>query len=172
MATQFPIDPEYGRFVEGIADEEEESVEVELPPEDAEIEELPDGSAVVKMETEGPMEDEDFYANLAETIDPLELSTMAMRYIKLVETDKKAREERDKQYEEGLKRTGMGKDAPGGAQFMGASKVVHPVMAEACVDFASRASKSFSRQMDRCVPRSLVKWTKRRFSVPSASATT
>jgi hypothetical protein len=29
----------------------------------------------------------------------------------------------------------------GGASFMGASKVVHPVMAEACVDFASRAIK-------------------------------
>ena len=64
-----------------------------------------------------------------------------MRYIKLLDKDRESREERDKQYEEGLKRTGMGKDAPGGAQFMGASKVVHPVMAEACVDFASRAIK-------------------------------
>ena len=48
---------------------------------------------------------------------------------------------RDKQYEEGIKRTGMGNDAPGGATFMGASKVVHPAMAEGCVDFASRAIK-------------------------------
>jgi hypothetical protein len=143
MATEFPIDPEYGRFIEGIPDEamEEEDIEVELPPEEAEIEELPDGSAVVKMETEGPMEDEDFYQNLAETVDPMKLDSMALRFIDLVKKDKQAREERDKQYEEGLKRTGMGKDAPGGATFMGASKVVHPVMAEACVDFASRAIK-------------------------------
>jgi hypothetical protein len=35
----------------------------------------------------------------------------------------------------------MGNDAPGGATFMGASKVVHPVMAEGCVDFAARAIK-------------------------------
>ena len=35
----------------------------------------------------------------------------------------------------------MGKDAPGGATFFGASKVVHPVIAEACVDFASRTIK-------------------------------
>ena len=35
----------------------------------------------------------------------------------------------------------MGNDAPGGATFMGASKVVHPAMAEGCVDFASRAIK-------------------------------
>jgi len=142
MATEFPIEPEYGRFIEGMTEEvPEEGLEVELPEEEAEIEELPDGSAVVKLDTQGPEEDEDFYANLAEELDELELSTVALRYIKLVEMDKRAREERDKQYEEGLKRTGMGKDAPGGATFMGASKVVHPVMAEACVDFASRAIK-------------------------------
>jgi hypothetical protein len=143
MATQFPIDPEYGRFVPGIADESvEDAVEVELPDEPPEVEVLPDGSAIVKMDQfSGPEESPDFYENLAETIDPLDLSSMAMRYTELIEKDKEAREERDKQYEEGLKRTGMGKDAPGGATFMGASKVVHPVMAEACVDFASRAIK-------------------------------
>ena len=54
---------------------------------------------------------------------------------------REARKDRDKKYEEGLKRTGMGNDAPGGAQFQGASKVVHPLMAESCVDFASRAMK-------------------------------
>ena len=37
--------------------------------------------------------------------------------------------------------TGLGKDAPGGATFDGASKVVHPVMAEACVDFAASSAK-------------------------------
>ena len=142
MATEFPIEPDYNRFIEGVAGmPEEEGMEVELPPEEAEIEELPDGSAIVKMDTNGPDESPDFYENLAEVIDPLDLSTMAMRFTKLIEGDKEARSERDKQYEEGLKRTGMGKDAPGGATFMGASKVVHPVMAEACVDFASRAIK-------------------------------
>lgn len=146
MATEFPVDPEYGRFVPGISDQpddtQDEEMEFDLPDsDDTEIEELPDGSAVVVMDTEGPMEDEEFYANLAETINPLELSSIALRYIELIEKDKQAREERDKQYEEGLKRTGLGKDAPGGATFAGASKVVHPVMAEACVDFASRAIK-------------------------------
>ena len=145
MATEFPIEQEYGRFVPGMPDQpddtQDEQMEFDLPDESAEIEELPDGSAVVTMPTEGPMEDEEFYENLAEVIDPLELDSIAMRYIELIEKDKQAREERDKQYEEGLKRTGLGKDAPGGATFMGASKVVHPVMAEACVDFASRAIK-------------------------------
>ena len=145
MATEFPIEPEYGRFVPGMADEppetQEEQEEYDLPDDSTDLEELPDGSVVVSMDTEGPMEDGEFYENLAEVISPLDLNSIAMRYIDLIDKDKQAREERDKQYEEGLKRTGLGKDAPGGATFSGASKVVHPVMAEACVDFASRAIK-------------------------------
>ena len=142
MATEMPIDPEFNRFIAGLKETPEGGVEVELPDENAEVEELPDGSAVVTMEEfNGPGENEDFYGNMAENYDFVELSSIAMRYIELVEKDKEARKERDKQYEEGLKRTGLGNDAPGGAQFQGASKVVHPIMAEACVDFASRAMK-------------------------------
>ena len=143
MAEEFPIDPNYGRFIDGIKPTEDGGAEVELPDDMSDIEELPDGSAVVNLEPkfEGPEEDEDFYENLAETFDPFELDKVAMRYVDLIEKDKEARKQRDKQYEEGLKRTGLGNDAPGGAMFQGASKVVHPVMAEACVDFAARASK-------------------------------
>jgi hypothetical protein len=144
MATEFPIDPEFNRFVGGEQEETpDEPVEVELDLDESEIEELPDGSAIVRMEGKGPMEDEDFYQNLADgdVIDHLDLNTMALRYIQLVEKDKEARKKRDEQYEEGIRRTGLGNDAPGGAQFNGASKVVHPVMAESCVDFAARAFK-------------------------------
>jgi len=145
MATQFPIDPEFGRFIGGEPQDQddEEGVIVDLPAEEAEIEELPDGSAIVRMDSKGPMEDQDFYANLADgdIISEIDLDRLALRYIELVEKDKEARKQRDKQYEDGIKRTGMGNDAPGGANFQGASKVVHPVMAEACIDFASRAIK-------------------------------
>jgi hypothetical protein len=145
MATEFPIDPEFNRFVGGEqgGPAPDEPVEVELDLDESEIEELPDGSAIVRMEGKGPMEDEDFYQNLADgdVIDSLDLGSMALRYIQLVEKDKEARKQRDKQYEEGIRRTGLGNDAPGGANFNGASKVVHPVMAEACVDFAARAFK-------------------------------
>ena len=120
---------------------EDGSADVELPDDISDVTEMPDGSAVVSMETTGPEESPDFYANLVETMDSYELNTLAMRYVNLLDKDKNAREERDKQYEEGMKRTGLGKDAPGGANFYGASKVVHPVMAEGCVDFASRAIK-------------------------------
>ena len=67
--------------------------------------------------------------------------TLANEYLDYIDVDKEARKQRDKQYEEGLRRTGLGKDAPGGATFDGASKVVHPVMAEACVDFAASSAK-------------------------------
>jgi hypothetical protein len=145
MATEFPIDPEFGRFIDGQPqDQDEEAGEVvDIQLDDSELEELPDGSVIVHMDTKGPMEDEDFYANLADgdLIASYDLDAMALRYLELIEKDKEARKQRDRQYEEGIKRTGMGNDAPGGANFQGASKVVHPVMAEACIDFAARAIK-------------------------------
>ena len=144
MATDYPIGPDEDRFIEGVRMTEEGGAEVDmLPGEEPDVEELPDGSAVVKLENfKGPSEDEDFYANLAEEVVSItELESLATRYIDLIDNDRQARKKRDKQYEEGLRRTGMGDDAPGGAQFLGASKVVHPMMAEACVDFASRAIK-------------------------------
>jgi hypothetical protein len=117
---------------------EDGSAIVDMPEMSAE--EQPDGSAIIEMD-DGPEFNPEFYDNLADSIDPGTLSSLAMRYLDLLETDKEARSLRDKQYEEGIRRTGMGNDAPGGATFMGASKVVHPVMAEGCVDFASRAIK-------------------------------
>jgi len=121
-----------------IDEQEDGSAVVDMPEMDTE--EQPDGSAIVEVE-DGPEFNPEFYDNLADVIDAGELSELTMRYMDLLESDKQARELRDKQYEEGIKRTGMGNDAPGGATFNGASKVVHPAMAEGCVDFASRAIK-------------------------------
>jgi len=107
-----------------------------------EVIELEDGSVVVNFqEKEGPQKNPEFYANLAEEFDEQTLNSLAIEYLDLIDVDKESREQRDKQYEEGLRRTGLGKDAPGGATFDGASKVVHPVMAEACVDFAANSAK-------------------------------
>jgi len=142
MATQFPIDPNAERFIDGLKMTDDGGAIADIPDEDLDVEELEDGSAIATMgEFKGPTEDTDFYENLAETINLYDLEKIGMRYLDLIDKDKEAREKRDKQYEEGLKRTGLGDDAPGGANFFGASKVVHPIMAEACVDFASRAIK-------------------------------
>ena len=145
---EMPIPQDYDRYIDPMQDETKQNLEGDEPlsqlfdQEESEVEELPDGSAIVRMDDlKGPEENPDFYANMAEELDSWELSKIALKYLDLIDKDKEAREERDKQYEEGLRRTGLGHDAPGGAQFMGASKVVHPVMAEACVDFAARAIK-------------------------------
>lgn len=115
-----------------------------LDPQEVEEEviELDDGSVVVNFkEKQSPLKDPEFYANLAEELPEDVLDALAGEYLDYIDVDKEARKQRDKQYEEGLRRTGLGKDAPGGAVFDGASKVVHPVMAEACVDFAASSSK-------------------------------
>lgn len=136
-----PIPQDFNRFIPGTMDQEDLSEE-SIPELFDQIEEQPDGSAIVRLDDlKGPDETPDFYENLADSIDNWELDKVALKYIELIEKDKNAREDRDKQYEEGIRRTGLGNDAPGGAQFMGASKVVHPVMAESCVDFAARAIK-------------------------------
>ena len=127
-------------------DAEMEAYEKELGLDADEVEEeiieLDDGSVVVNFrEKKSPQEDPDFYENLAEVFDEDVMQSLAIEFLDFIDVDKEARTERDKQYEEGLRRTGLGKDAPGGATFDGASKVVHPVMAEACVDFAASAAK-------------------------------
>ena len=115
--------------------EEEDEVEEEVI-------EMEDGSVVVNfIPTKSPQEAPEFYSNLAEEFDDSLLQSLSNEYLDLIDVDQESRKQRDKQYEEGLKRTGLGKDAPGGATFDGASKVVHPVMAEACVDFAASSSK-------------------------------
>jgi hypothetical protein len=115
-----------------------------LPSEELEQEviELDDGSVIVNFqEKQGPQKNPEFYSNLAEEFDEGNLQSLAEEYLDYIDVDRESRKQRDKQYEEGLRRTGLGKDAPGGATFDGASKVVHPVMAEACVDFAASAAK-------------------------------
>jgi hypothetical protein len=139
---EMPVDPEYGRFIDGITQTSDGGAIVDMDEEENEVEEMDDGSVVVHMNGfKGPSDDEDFYANLSEDFSPLDLSSLALEYIEYIEKDKEDRKGRDKQYEDGLRRTGMGNDAPGGANFNGASKVVHPIMAEGCIDFASRAIK-------------------------------
>jgi len=146
---EMPIPQDYDRHIDPITDGDEQNLEGDESifelfdgEEDTEVEELPDGSAIVRLDDlKGPEDNPDFYENLAEKIDASKLGSVALKYLDLIEKDKDAREDRDKQYEEGLRRTGLGHDAPGGAQFQGASKVVHPIMAEACVDFAARAIK-------------------------------
>lgn len=100
-----------------------------------------DGTVDVIYGDEEGGEAGEFDDNLAEVLDQSFLDTAARNLIQAVERDREARKKRDEQYAEGLKRSGLGEDAPGGADFEGANKVAHPALTEACVDFAADASK-------------------------------
>lgn len=107
------------------------------------VEELPDGSAVVSYpEEESTPEDVEFSGNLAVSLLPSSvLGGIGIDLCELIDSDRTSRKERDKQQALGIQRTGLGNEAPGGADFDGASKTVHPMLAKGCVDFASKAIK-------------------------------
>lgn len=93
-----------------------------------------------KEEDKGVREEtDDFYRNLAEDMDEQELDTLGSRLLELLASDESARAKRDSQYAEGINRTGAVKDPPGGADFEGASKVAHPTLLKAAIEFQSAA---------------------------------
>ena len=123
-------------------DDEDEGESVELDESDADVEDTDDGGAVIRLENkEDQARKQAHFANIVDEVDQSMLKEATNDLLDKIERDKEAREKRDKQYEEGLRRTGLGDDAPGGAQFSGSTKVVHPMLTEACVDFSARVMK-------------------------------
>lgn len=127
---------------ENPSDDEQRGETVSLPDEDVDVEDTEDGGAVVRLSNERDAADKKaHFANIVDEVDQGMLSDAVVDLLDKIERDKDARSKRDKLYEEGLRRTGLGDDAPGGAQFSGANKVVHPMLVEACVDFSARFMK-------------------------------
>jgi hypothetical protein len=85
--------------------------------------------------------EDSFYDNLAETASEDDLSVLAGKLLELLEIDTESNKISNDLYAEGLKRTGLSKEAPGGAGFDGAHKTVHPILAESAIDFQSRVLK-------------------------------
>jgi hypothetical protein len=113
-------------------------------PVDADTKENDDGSAVITLHDNKTLaRAKEFYTNLADDgdITERELDEIAVKLMDYFDKDVEAREQRDKQYEEGLRRTGFANDAPGGATFDGASKVTHPLVSEVAIDFSARTIK-------------------------------
>jgi hypothetical protein len=123
-------------------DEELKGETVRLEDTDNEVEDTEDGGAILREKNDVDLKRNlSHFSNIVEEVDQSELEAAVTDLLEKIDKDKTAREKRDKQYEEGIRRTGLGDDAPGGAQFTGANKVVHPMLVEACVDFSARFMK-------------------------------
>jgi chaperonin GroES len=137
-----PRPPLNGSPVEGM--DVGEYLQVGTDPDALQVTDAEDGGAYVEMpgqrKDEAPP-DAGFYDNLAKVIPDTVQAKIVTDLLRRIEEDKEARQPRDKQYEEGIRRTGLGKDAPGGADFEGASRAVHPMMQEAAIDYQSRVIK-------------------------------
>lgn len=120
-------------------EDDNQTVDVDLPiPPD--VVDNGNGTSTITDSSNEPKES-GFSENLAEHLSDDVLNDLANRYLTLIDQDIESRKERDKQYADGLKRTGIAEPAPGGANFEGASRVTHPVLAEAYVDFSASAIK-------------------------------
>jgi len=119
--------------------QQDEVLEIEEEALDDEVQDTDDGGAVVTLdEDDNEPSERGFYDNLVDTLDQQQLQDIASQFLKLIEYDKECRKPRDEQYTEAIQRTGLGKEAPGGATFPGASRAVHPMLMKASIDFGSR----------------------------------
>ena len=129
----------------------ERGSEVEVVPEKTRQEELDEAIQVVvsgndiftqeELDEEPEMVDEDFYANIAENMDPTDLSRLARELIESVDSDFQSREEWEKTYTDGLQYLGMKFDESRSQPFQGSSGVIHPILAEAVTQFQAQAYK-------------------------------
>lgn len=144
MATMLPGD-ERDRFIPGVEESPLQALSGDpiMDADEFELDEQADGSVDVStLGGEAPEQRQyNHYENLAEVLPENELATLARELLEKIEIDKQAKSKRDEQYAEGIKRSGLGNEAPGGADFEGASRAVHPMLAEACVDFATSAMR-------------------------------
>ena len=119
----------------------EVDIEIEAPPAledapDVEIELESDGSATVSIEEK----ETDFYANLAEVMDPSDLRRVSSDLMALFEADKASREDWEKQYSKGMEMLGFTFEERT-KPFKGACGVRHPMLTEAIVQFQAQAMK-------------------------------
>lgn len=97
-----------------------------------------DGGAVIEL---GEMEQEvPFYANLAEVLDPSELSRIGNEMLQLFDADKASRSDWEQMYAKGLDLLGL-KLEERTKPFRGAAGVSHPMLTESIVQFQSQAMK-------------------------------
>lgn len=82
---------------------------------------------------------DDHHANLAEFMEENDLDVIGQRVVEWFDDDEASREEWRKMSVKGMRSMGVSPNVDGGADFDGASTVVHPVLAEGVVQFNARA---------------------------------
>lgn len=107
-----------------------------------------DGSATYISKEEKANQDKrlgsgasEWFDNLADRMSDSERNMLTMPLVELIERDKESQQNRDKLYADGLAQTGLTKEAPGGADFPGASRATHPMILEAAIDSAAQIYK-------------------------------
>lgn len=127
--------------------DDEDQTDEELPLDDAgepDVIDTDDGGALVKVDEASSRreQNDNFFRNLAEELQETGvLQNIIISLQDKISEDKEAREARDKQQAEGIARSGFSPDPPGGAGFTGASKVVHPMMGKASIQYESKCMK-------------------------------
>lgn len=126
-----------------MADPVPEGEVVELEETAPEVVDTDEGGAIIRdtSQREAIDQEDDFYGNLLESgALPLgDLTRLTTDLLTKIGEDKESRKEYDKDYAEGIKRTGVSGEAPGGADFQGASRAVHPMLAKASIEYNARA---------------------------------
>ncbi len=117
-----------------------QDVEIDEPAQPTE-QQNPDGTTTILLDENEPPESGEWFSNLALTLPESELDYLSQKYLNLIDQDIEAREERDKMQVDGLKKAGLGSPAPGGADFEGSSRVTHPVLIQAYIDFSASSIK-------------------------------
>jgi hypothetical protein len=123
---------------------------IEIIPEQSRQEALEEALSIVvsgddlildgEMTEEEPVE-EDFFANLAESLDEETLSKLSSDLCSSIKNDLDSRSEWEKTYIDGLKYLGMKFDESRSQPFEGSSGVIHPILAEAVTQFQAQAYK-------------------------------
>jgi hypothetical protein len=113
-----------------VADEEAAAPDIEIVLED-------DGSAVIEI-GEAEAQEVDFYANLAEVLEPEALARISIDVASMFEADKGSRSDWEQMYAKGLDLLGLRMEERT-KPFRGASGATHPMLQEAIIQFQAQA---------------------------------
>ena len=118
----------------------EMEIEVDVTEENSDLdsfEQMEDGN-IAFGEPTPPVEETDFYANLADIMPDSDLNSLKNDLMGNIESDKDSRGDWEKTYREGLEYLGM-KYEERSQPFEGASGVMHPLLSESVTQFQAQA---------------------------------